>query len=114
MDLLDQKQEACLHKIIEGCQEEKSHCGIDGVKIIEYRGNTVASLLKGGYIQTNKILHKDRYFLTHKGEYYFDNKETYINQLQKDKKKESIRYWITTGIAIAALIVAIVSIIIQR
>jgi len=106
MKLLDEELEETLSELILCSKKEyggviRNRQGFDLCKI--------AALIQQGYCK-NSAIHRENIVLTHKGKRYFRDKEIYERQLKKEKTVENMRYWITTAIAIAALIVSIISI----
>lgn len=55
------------------------------------------------------------YFVTptQKAKYYFENKEKFLANEKQNKQKENVRYWITTGLSIGALVVSIIALIVS-
>ena len=107
--LLDDILEETLKKIIDA----SSKGVIDEVFILpSYNQSEISSLVENGCLDVVNQSVNSRYTsyrLTHNGKYYFENKEKFLMQKRKAERKESRRYWITTSIAIFALIIAIIA-----
>ena len=44
---------------------------------------------------------------------HFENKEKFLANEKQNKQKENVRYWITTGLSIGALVVSIIALIVS-
>ena len=107
--LLDDVLEKTLKNIIDA-----SFNGvIDEIFLLtSYNQSEIDSLVENGYLGIVRLHSNKRYSsytLTHNGKHYFENKEKFLTQKRKAERKESRRYWITTSIAICALIIAIIA-----
>ena len=107
MDILENNLEELLKKILEEYKGEPlmingSFCEKHEIKELFDKGYVCGSVFdKMMWIYTIEP--------TQKGKYYFENKEKFLMQKRKAERKESRRYWITTSIAICALIIAIIA-----
>lgn len=77
-----------------------------------YDQSEIDSLVENGCLGVVRLHSNKRYTsytLTHNGKHYFENKAKFLTQKRKAERKENRRYWITTSIAVGALIIAIIA-----
>ena len=115
-ELLFNEEEICLKTIIEKIRETGSHyydfmetdLNSTGLQL-----ETLHSLYNKKYIEGQFFDNNTRGIvcLTHKGKYYFEHKEQYLDFNKKYNHKQNLKYWIpiiiSSLISIAALIVSI-------
>lgn len=111
MELLDKYQEEQLLKIIEARESQKRESGVEAVLFNDFNNKTVSTLVKKGYLVRKDMYSKVWYDLTYKGEHYFEDKKRHKKQKRNSKIIEWTRYGITTIIAVAGLIVAIIALV---
>lgn len=73
----------------------------------------IDELIRQQYFKHRDISDSDGWYYiinpTQKAKYYFENKEKFLQEQKHKKRNENTRFWITNGIAILALIVAIIA-----
>ena len=111
MELLDKYQEEQLLKMIDARESQKRESGVEAVLFNDFNNKTVSTLVKKGYLVRKDMYSKVWYDLTYKGEHYFEDKKRYKKQQRNSKIIEWTRYGITTIIAVAGLIVAIIALV---
>ena len=107
--LLDDVLESTLKKILDA-----SFNGVIDEFFLPtyYNQSEIDGLVDNGCLSVVRLHSNKRYSsysITHNGKHYFENKEKFLMQKRKAERKESRRYWITTSIAIFALIIAIIA-----
>ncbi len=115
-ELLTDSEEKCLQYLLD----RKDNVGFDNFDEIYFedidetqsgfKNIHFSSLSTKGYIEATFRYDRVNYFLNASGVDYFKEKSKYLKSEKKKANRETRRYWITTGIAILALLLSVVSI----
>lgn len=114
MEILDENLEKLLKKLLERHIESVMKLTDSSLDISQRDcdKSEIAALCQKGFFEGTCIDSLVWHYSvrpTQKAKYYFENKEKFLQEQKLKKRNENTRFWITNGIAILALIVAIIA-----
>lgn len=114
MEILDENLEKLLKELLDKCPKD-NFIFLYSLYNSGYSQIEIQALIDKGMLRRTENTKGKSEIVTFTQEslHYFENKDKYIKSQNSERLKANIKYWITTSIAILALIASVISIILN-